>query len=191
MSSSGISHIDQAETRNDTAFTRNATRYPKLADATPPSAAPTVISRKRDENINALPASRPSSPVMFGIEAFFAASKKAVNSANNAVHTYAIHSCSGLFTSRNPSATIARAKSATIITWRLDHRSTNTPAKGAKAENGTRRQTSKMAVATGAADVTVRIRPSAAMKLNQLPSSETTWPPHSNLNDLLFTINCL
>src|SRR6266478_5738519 len=142
MSSSGISHIDQAETRNDTAFTRNATRYPKLADATPPSAAPTVISRKRDENINALPAKRPSSPVMFGIEAFFAASK-------------------------------------------------NAPANGAKTEKGTRRQTTIMAVASGAADVTVRIRPSAAMKLNQLPSSETTWPPHSHLNDLLFTINCL
>jgi hypothetical protein len=60
------------------------------------------------------------------------------------------------------------------MTLRLDHRSTNAPAIGAKIEKGARRAISITAVTSGAAEETARASPSAAMKLNQFPSSDTT-----------------
>src|SRR4051794_26294369 len=86
----GISHTENAETRNDAALTTNAVRYPTVASAMPPSAAPADMSRNLDENMSAVPAKRPSSPVIEGSEAFFAPSKKAASKVRAAVHEYAI-----------------------------------------------------------------------------------------------------
>src|SRR6185369_8351895 len=168
---------------NESALMMNAALYPTCAAVQPPKAAPTDISRKRDENINALPASRSRSPVMFGTAAFLAASKNAPKNASKAVHRYAIQRSSGRRTNKNPSATKKRKTSVTIITVRRDQRSTNAPASGEKSVNGTSREIRITVVASGAPCDTRRTSPNAAMKLNQLPSSEMTCPIHNRLND--------
>jgi hypothetical protein len=162
-----------------------AAEYPTCAAVHPPSAAPSDIRRKRDENISALPASKSRSPVMFGTAAFFAASKNVPKNESEAVHTYAIQTSSGRRTSKKPSATTTRSKSVAIITVRRDQRSTKAPASGAKRVNGVSRARSTIVVASGSAFVSTRTNPSAAMKLNQLPSSEMTCPIHNRRKERL------
>ncbi len=151
----------------------------------PPIAAPNDINRNRDENIKALPASKSLSPVMLGTAAFLAASKNALNTESSPVQRYAIHKSSGRRTSRNPSATTRRRKSVTIITVRRDHRSTKAPASGAKSVKGARRAMRMIDAASTDACETTRTNPRAAMKLNQLPSSEMTCPIHNRLKERL------
>src|SRR6185503_20935664 len=72
-----------------------------------------------------------------------------------------------------------------IITLRRDQRSTKAPAKGAKRVNGKSRTTNRMVVTSGSPLETTRTNPNAAMKLNQLPSSEITCPSHNRRKELL------
>src|SRR6266536_6372236 len=88
-------------------------------------------------------------------------------------------------------ATPIRAMSETIITVLRDQRSTNAPASGAKIVKGKSRAISRMVVTSGAALETMRTRPNAAMKLNQLPSSEITCPHHNRLKERLLRRSCM
>ena len=176
VASSGITHTVYAEIRNEAALIRNATLYPNTAAAHPPSADPTAISRNLVENNNAVPASSPSLPVRFGAVAFLAPSKKAPNVCKRMVAMYAIQRSSGRVTSRNDSATTARAISVTIITSRREKRSTNVPANGDAKANGINRATKNNPAAVGEASETSRTSPRPAIKLNQLPSSEINCP---------------
>lgn len=135
-----------------------------------------AIKRNRVENINAVPASRPSLPVKLGVVAFFAPSKNAPNVESRTVATYATHRFSALVTSRNINATTTRARSVKIITCRRENLSTNVPAIGETKANGSKRHTKKIPAAVGDASETRRTNPSPAMKLNQLPNSEMNCP---------------
>ena len=74
---------------------------------------------------------------------------------------------------------------ALIITVRRDQRSTNAPASGEKSVIGTRRAIRMIVVTSVAAPDTTRPNPRAAMKLNQLPSSEMTCPINNRLKERL------
>ena len=65
------------------------------------------------------------------------------------------------------------------------------PANGAKIVNGTRRKMSMRVVGSGSALATTRTNPSAARKLNQLPSSEITWPIQSRMNERFSLSSCV